>query len=538
MANNKFVGLVGLGYWGRNILRNLYELGVLHTACDADAGIIADRKGNFPGSEYTTCFNEILDHPDIKAVALATPAATHYNMVKQSLLAGKDVFVEKPLSLKVREGAELVGLAEKENRILMVGHVLQYHPAVIKLKDLIASGDLGKIQYIYSNRLNIGKLRTEENILWSFAPHDISVVLSLLEEEPIRVWAFGGDYINVGVCDTTLTSLEFKNGVKGHIFVSWLHPYKEQKLIVVGSKAMAVFDDVSEEKLFFYPHKIEWKHGKVPIAQKAEYQVIPTTKGEPLKEELKHFIDCVEQRKIPRTDGHEGLQVLRILETAESCISGLNKGAISTLPSSSISNDPSPSSLTSTYPASVFVHESAYIDEHVEIGEGTKIWHFSHVLKNSKIGENCNIGQNVVIGPDVSIGKGCKIQNNVSVYKGVILEDYVFCGPSMVFTNIYNPRAELRKMDQVRPTLVKKGATLGANCTIVCGVTIGRYAFVGAGSVVTKDIPDHAIIIGNAGRQTGWACGCGERLNESLACPACGKKYKRGTNGLEFLLSH
>ena len=535
MANNKFVGLVGLGYWGQNILRNLYDLGVLHTACDVDAGIIADRKGKFPGPKYTTCFNEILDHPDIIAVALATPAATHYNLVKQSLLAGKDVFVEKPLSLKVGEGVELVELAEKQNRILMVGHILQYHPAVIKLKDLISSGDLGKIQYIYSNRLNIGKLRTEENILWSFAPHDISVVLSLLEEEPIRVSAFGGDYINTGVCDTTLTSLEFKNGVKGHIFVSWLHPYKEQKLIVVGSKAMAVFDDVSEEKLFLYPHKIEWQGGKLPIAQKAEYQVMPVDKTEPLKEELQHFVDCVNERSRPRTDGYEGLKVLKILETAESCISGQKSGFSSSSNSNSMPQVPHPHT-SGTMP--YFIHESAYIDDNVEIGEGTKIWHFSHVLKNSTIGENCNIGQNVVIGPDVSIGKGCKIQNNVSVYKGVILEDYVFCGPSMVFTNIYNPRAELRKMDRVRPTLVKKGATLGANCTIVCGVTIGRYAFVGAGSVVTKDIPDHAIIVGNTGRQVGWACGCGERLNESLACLACGKKYTRGPNGLEFLPSH
>lgn len=192
-----------------------------------------------------------------------------------------------------------------------------------------------------------------------------------------------------------------------------------------------------------------------------------------------------------------------------------------------------------------FVHESAYIDEGSSIGSGTKIWHFSHILSGSKIGENCNIGQNVVIGPDVTIGRQCKIQNNVSVYKGVTLEDGVFCGPSMVFTNIYNPRAEIRKMDQMQLTLVKKGATLGANCTIVCGTNIGRYAFVGAGAVITKDVPDYALVAGNPGKQIGWTCECGERLVqksevrdrmsdfETLECVSCNRSYQECETGIK-----
>ncbi|MCF8095352.1 MAG: N-acetyltransferase, partial [Desulfobacteraceae bacterium] len=159
--------------------------------------------------------------------------------------------------------------------------------------------------------------------------------------------------------------------------------------------------------------------------------------------------------------------------------------------------------------------------------------HFCHIMSGSSIGEKCNIGQNVVIGPDVSIGADCKIQNNVSVYKGVTLEDGVFCGPSMVFTNIYNPRAEIRKMNQVRPTLVKHGATLGANCTIVCGVTIGRYAFIGAGAVVNKNVPDHALMVGNPAARIGWACHCGERLTDNLECQACGKQYQQIADGLQ-----
>jgi len=177
-----------------------------------------------------------------------------------------------------------------------------------------------------------------------------------------------------------------------------------------------------------------------------------------------------------------------------------------------------------------FVHETAIVDPGAMIGAGTKIWHWTHVCSGVVIGEQCNIGQNVFIADQVSVGKGCKIQNNVSIYRGVMLEDGVFCGPSMVFTNIYNPRAEIRKMDQVRPTLVKHGATLGANCTIICGVTLGKYSFVGAGSVVTKDVYDYVLVTGNPARQVGYMCECGERLNESLSCLVCGKKYEKNND--------
>ncbi len=510
-TKERFIGLIGLGYWGKNILRNLYELGVLHTACDSDKKVTASWKDRFPDVKYTTSFDEILENSEIKAVAISTPAATHYELVKKSLLADKDVFVEKPLSLTVEEGDELVKLAEEKKRILMVGHILQYHPAVIKLKELISSGELGKIQYIYSNRLNIGKLRTEENILWSFAPHDISVILMLLEEEPIRVRAFGGDYLNNGIYDTTMTTLEFEKGVKGHIFVSWLHPYKEQKLIVVGSKAMAVFDDISKEKLFIYPHKIEWKNGKVPVAQKADYQVIPIDDEEPLKGELKHFIECVQQRKRPKTDGNEGLKVLRILESAEKSLSKVD------------------SQRKEDEKVKYFVHESAYIDKGVRVGDGSKVWHFSHILRGSVIGKNCIIGQNVAIGPDVTIGNTCKIQNNVSLYKGVVFEDKVFCGPSCVFTNVYNPRTFIERKHEFQRTLVKKGATIGANATMICGITIGRYAFIGAGAVVKSDVPDYAIVAGVPAKKLGWACKCGKTLKfnaNHAICDYCSSEYK------------
>jgi len=513
MMSEKSIAQVGLGYWGKNILRNLCELGVLAIACDCNEEVLKEREKEFPGVCYTTDITSIINNPEIEAVAIASPAATHYELVKMFLLAGKDVFVEKPLSLTVKDGEELVEIAERNKRILMVGHILQYHPGVIKLKELVTKGETGKIYYVYSNRLNIGKLRTEENILWSFAPHDISVILMLLEEEPIKVTASGGDYLNKGICDVTVTNLEFKNGVKGHIFVSWLHPYKEQKLVVVGSKAMVVFDDTTREKLFFYPHRIKWRNGKIPVAEKANYKVVPVENGEPLKLELLHFIECVKTRQKPKTDGREGLKVLKILEMAE-------KSLAQSFP---VVNTPQKE--TKGY----FVHETAIIDDGVEIGRGTKIWHFSHILKGCRIGENCVIGQNVAIGPDVTIGNSCKIQNNVSVYKGVTLEDNVFCGPSCVFTNVYNPRAFVERKHEFRSTLVKKGATIGANATIVCGVSIGSYALVGAGALVRKDVPDYAVVVGVPARQIGWVCKCGVSFKdqkEEMICKSCGSKYR------------
>lgn len=503
------VAVVGAGYWGKNLLRVFNELGILCAICESNPN--NPNLTPYTGIKLYTDYLDLLSDANIEAVAIAAPAAMHYEMVKKALELGKDVYVEKPLALVVREGQEIVDIADREKRILMVGHILQYHPAVIKLKELISSGELGRIEYIYSNRLNIGKLRTEENILWSFAPHDISVILMLLGEEPIQVSAFGGDYLNRGIYDTTLTTLEFQNGVKGHIFVSWLHPYKEQKLIVVGSKAMAVFDDVSKEKLFLYPHKIEWKEGKIPVAQKAEYQVVPIDKKEPLKEELSHFIECVSKREKPLTDGFEGLRVLKILELAEKSLT-----------------DRASTLTCHTSPLPYFVHESAFIDDGVQIDEGTKIWYYSHILKGSKIGKNCIIGQNVAMGPDVIIGNKCKIQNNVSLYKGVILEDEVFCGPSCVFTNVYNPRAFIERKKEFRQTLVKRGATIGANATIVCGVTIGKYAMIGAGAVVKKDVPDYAVVVGVPAKQVSWACKCGTTLkfNNNLAtCGYCGSEY-------------
>jgi len=542
------IAVVGSGYWGKNLVRNFNDLGALNAICDKDSSVLDNFKEKYEGISTTEDLDHLLDESvfQIDAVAIATPAATHYNLAKKCLVAGKHVFVEKPLALTGEEGQDLIKIAEKNHLTLMVGHILQYHRAVIKLKELIATGELGKIQYLYSNRLNIGKIRAEENILWSFAPHDISVILMLLSEMPESVCATGGVYLQQKIPDTTLTTLDFPSGVKAHIFVSWLHPFKEQKLVVVGDKKMAVFDDISDEKLMLYPHRIEWLN-RIPIAAKAEAEVIKVEMDEPLKAECGHFIDCVTNGQQPITDGREGLRVLQVLQASQRSLNENGRKINldqNIMPLSkrqeSVSSEaamiyarPVEGKAYSTgeqKAKSYFVHESAYVDEGVEIGVGSKVWHFSHILSGSRIGKNCNIGQNVVIGPDVTIGNGCKIQNNVSVYKGVTLEDEVFCGPSMVFTNVYNPRGAIRRMGELRPTLVKKGATIGANATIICGITIGTSAFIGTGTVVLTDVPDFGLMVGNPAKQKGWMCACGIQLvfkGNRAKCMACKRKYKK-----------
>jgi predicted dehydrogenase/acetyltransferase-like isoleucine patch superfamily enzyme len=525
------LAVVGGGYWGKNLVRNFYNLNALKIVSDRSEAILAGLKDQFKGLDTCLALTDVLTRDDIEGVVIATPAETHFNIARESLLAGKHVYVEKPLVLEEAEGYELIDLAEKNQRVLMVGHLLQYHPIFVRLKEMAQAGELGRINYIYSNRLNLGKIRREENILWSFAPHDISMILSLAGEQPESLMTTGGNYLHKKIADVTTTHMAFPSGLQAHIFVSWLHPFKEQKLVVVGDKKMAVFDDTLqwEDKLLLYPHQINWKNN-MPIPTKAEPERVDIDQEEPLRQECQHFLDCITDGKKPLTDGEEGLRVLRILNASQASLN--DNGRLIVLRSDPNTDLSAMSHELRAKTQGVSIHPTAVIDDKIAIGSGTKIWHFSHVLGGSKIGENCNIGQNVVIGPDVTIGGQCKIQNNVSIYKGVTLEDGVFCGPSMVFTNIYNPRAEIRKMDQVRATLVKKGATIGANSTIICGSTLGRYCFIGAGAVVNKTVPDHALVVGNPAKQIGWACECGERLSEDLECLACENQYKKSSDGL------
>lgn len=521
------IAALGCGYWGKNLVRNFHALGSLALVCDpAEAGRKAAQQ-IAPEVPVAATFEEALGNGDITAVAIAAPAVLHYPLAKAALLADKDVYVEKPLCLNLGEAEELVKLADHRHKVLMVGHLLQYHPCVEALHSLLARGELGKLLYITSNRLNLGKIRQEENSLWSFAPHDISVILSLARGQlPEQVLCTGGDYLNYGVADTTLTAMRFAGGTRAHVFVSWLNPFKEQKLTVVGSSGIAVFDDTKTwaEKLVIYRQYLVWTDGQVPTANKTHCELVPVPESEPLRNECRHFIECCLDRRVPRTDGREGLRVLSVLRAAQRSLDSDGTGVNPSFPASSASA------------TEYFVHPTAVVDAGSVIGAGSKIWHFSHVMKGAQIGGRCILGQNVNIDGGTVIGNNVKIQNNVSVYSGTVIEDDVFLGPSCVLTNVSNPRSQVNRHSLYEKTLIKRGATIGANATIVCGVTIGRYAFVSAGSVVTKDVPDYGLVMGNPARRVGWMSRHGHRLqsleNDGTArCPETGFRYQEISPG-------
>ncbi|HXG67263.1 MAG TPA: Gfo/Idh/MocA family oxidoreductase [Blastocatellia bacterium] len=309
--------VAGAGYWGINHVRNFHLLGALHTVCDMNGASLSDIAEKFPGVHVERNYRKALADPAIRGVVVATPAETHYPLALAALEAGKDVLVEKPLTLAVDQAEDLIMRACQRGAILMVGHLLEYHPAVLRLRDLIASGALGELRYIYSNRLNLGKVRREENILWSFAPHDIALILRLVGAWPTRVAASGGAYLQPTIADVTVTNMEFPTGIRAHIFVSWLHPHKEQRLVVIGSKRMAVFDDVrAEGKLLVYDQGVEFVNGE-PVTRKNEGVAEALEKAEPLRRECVHFLECIKTRRRPLTDGESGLRVLKVLDAAE-----------------------------------------------------------------------------------------------------------------------------------------------------------------------------------------------------------------------------
>lgn len=358
------LALVGAGYWGKNLARNFNALECLHTLCDANEGTLQSYGDEYSTVVRETCYDKVLANPAIGKIAIAAPATLHFELAKAALESGKDVYVEKPLCLAANQAKELIDIAASRELILMVGHLLQYHAYVEKLVTMIRSGELGRLFYITSNRLNLGKIRQEENSLWSFAPHDISVILALAGEFPQSVSCTGSSYITQGVADTTMTHMNFPSGLRAHVYVSWLNPFKEQKLTVVGSDGMVVFDDTQpwDKKLVVYRKYLNWSEGNFPSVNKDTGEPIVVPQSEPLRSECQHFLDACENRTPARTDGHEGLRVLQVLQAAQT-----------SLDTDGVSVDPK---LSSAQSVEYYAHPTAIIDAEASIGKGTKIWHF------------------------------------------------------------------------------------------------------------------------------------------------------------------
>jgi len=311
------IAVVGAGYWGENLVRVFHQLGVLHTVVDSRPGQLRQLAGKYPGFRPETSLDAVLNDSDIAGVVVATPAESHHRIALAALSAGKDVLVEKPIALCSEDAESLIDAALRQRRILMVGHLLEFHPAVLRLQELVESGALGRLEYIYSNRLNLGKVRREENALWSFAPHDISVILMLLKTLPVEVAASGGTYLQPNIADVTVSTMLFDRGVRAHLFVSWLHPYKEQRLVVIGEHRMAVFDDVRrDDKLQLFDRKIELVNGEF-VVEKPAGETVAFSAAEPLGRECQHFLDCIGTRQTPRTDGHDAWRVLKVLEACQ-----------------------------------------------------------------------------------------------------------------------------------------------------------------------------------------------------------------------------
>lgn len=315
------VAVVGAGAWGRNHVRNFHSLGVLAAVCDPSRDALDQLRATTPGVQLTTEIESILRDASVNSVVVATPAATHGSVARRCLEAGKHVFVEKPLCLDAEEALTLGALADARGLVLMVGHLLLYHPAFNALGRMVKDGGLGQLRYVYSNRASLGKVRVEENALWSFAPHDVSMILALVGRLPARVLATGANYITDGVADMTLSHLAFSKDLQAHIFVSWLHPYKDHRMVVIGSNGMIVFNDVAEgaDKLLLYRHVATTNSG-VPVVTRAKAEPIPYEADEPLRLECQHFLNCVETGARPRSDAAEGYRVLRVLQACEQSI--------------------------------------------------------------------------------------------------------------------------------------------------------------------------------------------------------------------------
>jgi UDP-2-acetamido-3-amino-2,3-dideoxy-glucuronate N-acetyltransferase len=513
------IAVAGAGPWGKNLVRNFSELGALAWVIDSDPARRAQMAADYPGVKVGERLEEALSDDAVRGVAIATPAITHGPLTRQVLQAGRDVFCEKPLALSVEETLENMALADAEGRILMVGHVLRYHPAVVEVIRLVQTGKVGRLKYVASHRLGWGRIRNVENVLWSFTPHDVSTLLAVAGEMPNRVSAGGSAFVQPKIHDIVTTRLTFPSGLEAHVFASWVHPIREQRLVIIGETGMLVFDELAEHKLSFHEKHVTFEEGR-PVTTPSEAIPMPFVPFEPLKAEAMAFVRAIETREQPVTDAREGLNVLRVIEAAQS----------------SMDDDGRTVELTAeplAAPRGWFAHESATVDAGARVGRGARIWHYSHVSSGSEVGEESSLGQNCFVAKGVKVGRGCKIQNNVSLYEGVELEDEVFVGPSAVLTNVVNPRAHVSRKDAYAKTVLRRGSTIGANATVVCGVEVGAYAFVGAGAVVTRNVPAFAQVTGNPARLSGWRCRCGERLcgagvsvGTTLTCDRCGDSYK------------
>ncbi|MGB2984895.1 MAG: Gfo/Idh/MocA family oxidoreductase [Phycisphaerae bacterium] len=518
------VGVIGCGHWGPNHVRVFCELDRCQMIACADIkpSRLDHIRQRFPRVRTTTDYHELLRDDRIGAVVIATPTGTHAAITRDALEAGKHVLAEKPLCTASEDARELAALAETTGLVLMVGHVFLFNNGIINLRELISHGELGRVHYLDAVRTNLGPVRGDVNALYDLGTHDISIFNYLLGATPVAVSACGSCISQKTIEDVCFVTLKYPDGTLGHIHVSWLNPRKVRTLTVVGQRKMAHWDDVNPSdtlRLYdkgldeppYYDSFGEFQY----LLRNSDVHIPAIRRTEPLHNQAEAFVDWVLTGTPRGPDALDGLNVAKVLEAATR---SMQSGGVMC-----------PVDIEAPTVSNVFVHPTA-ICESRDVGEGTRLWAFSHVLDGAAIGCDCNICDHAYVEGGARIGDGVTIKNHVMVWDGVTIEDSVFIGPGVVFTNDRYPRSRRmpevsqchqRREDWLTSTVVRRGASIGAGAVILPGVAIGRYAGVGAGAVVTRDVPDHRLVVGNPAREVGWMCACGTPLYDQTTCPRC-----------------
>jgi predicted dehydrogenase/serine acetyltransferase len=479
------VGVAGVGYWGTNVARVLDGLDgcELGWCCDTDPARLEPLRSRYPDARLTSELEELLADEELDAVAVATPVADHAETARRVLEAGKHCFVEKPLAQRPEEARRLCELAAERGRVLMVGHLLEFHPGIVTLKRLLAEGELGDVHYIHSQRLNLGKLRADENALWSLGAHDVSVALMLTGEFPTEVGARGESYVRDGVEDVVFAFLRFPSGVVAHLHLSWLDPHKERRLTVVGSRRMASFDDMAtERKLTVFDKGFD--PGANPpddfVARSGESRSPEVSDEEPLRLELAHFAECVRDEGRPRTDGESGLRVVTVLDALQR---SLDEGGVPVRLGEGV-----------RIGGHVVIHPGA------EIGSGVRIGDHAQIRDGAVIGADSTIGSFVSVDPEVVVGERVSVQTRCYLAKGTTIEDDAFLGPGVTIAND-DTMGRHPAGEELQGATLRRACRIGAGAVLCPGVEVGEEAFVAAGAVVAADVPARAVVMGVPARQ-------------------------------------
>ncbi|MCB9534823.1 MAG: Gfo/Idh/MocA family oxidoreductase [Myxococcales bacterium] len=515
------VGVVGLGRFGAAIAERLAREGALAAVCDLDPA----RRARFGDVPAFADLLDLLAADAVQAVVLATPAATHAAMARAVLDADRDLWVEPPLALDAADAEALARRAAARRRVLMVDG--GEGPALAALLRARDEGTLGALHLVEARRADFGPFHPDEPVHTALLP-DLYALVRLMGEPPTRLRAVGASVVQAEAPDHVTVHLHFGGGARAVLTASRVAPTPERRLTALGADGMAVLEG---DALTLFHHRVTWQDG-LPRAEAGEAQPVATVDG--LAAAVERFLAAVDAGETALPDAQEAATTLRLFAAIGRSLDA-DRGVSTQAPAEPAEPAEPPAAAPPAEPDAVFVHPTAVVDGPVELGPGTRVWHFSKLLGPLRIGARCSLGQNVVVERHVTIGDNVKIQNNVSVYSGVVLEDDVFCGPSMVFTNVGTPRSHYPRKGEYAITRVERGASIGANATVVCGHTLGRYCFVGAGAVVTKDVPPYALVFGNPARVRGWTCYCGLRLDlgvdaegeEQATCGGCDRRYTR-----------